>query len=148
MAIAATLHTLAAAVLMGGLAFLYFVMRPAAGSVDPGVRLPLWRRTFQYFLPWLIAAALLLPATGYYMIAADTDPPNGKIHLKHLASWLANALLIYVYLVPYRRMENAMGQGERPRAARHLVQIHRIMLCALIALVIASILGTQGRLIS
>ena len=142
MTVAATLHTLAAAVLMGSLFFLYFVMRPAAGSVDPGVRLPLWRRTFQYFLPWLIATALVLPATGYYMIAANADPPDGHFHLKHLLSWLSSGLLVYAYLVPYRRMENAMGQGVRPRAARQLVHVHRIMLCALIALVIATVLGT------
>ena len=141
MTVAATLHTLAVAVLIGGICFMYFVMRPAAASVDPGVRLPLWRRAFQYFLPWLITAALVLPASGYYMIATETASPNGNIHLKHLASWLANILLIYAYLVPYRRMETAMGQGERPRAARQLARIHFIMLGALIALVIAAILS-------
>jgi len=38
------LHLLAAVYWVGGMAFAYTVLRPAAGALDPPMRLPLWRR--------------------------------------------------------------------------------------------------------
>jgi uncharacterized membrane protein len=45
------IHLLAAVFWVGGMAFAYTVLRPAAGPLDPAVRLPLWRRVFARFLP-------------------------------------------------------------------------------------------------
>jgi len=46
------IHLLAAVYWVGGMAFAYTVLRPAAGALDPPARLPLWRRVFTRFLPW------------------------------------------------------------------------------------------------
>ena len=47
------LHLLAAVFWVGGMAFAYWVLRPAAGPLEPRLRLPLWRRVFGKFLPWV-----------------------------------------------------------------------------------------------
>ena len=50
-AIAATLHLLAAVVWVGGMFFAVYVLRPAAGPMEPSDRVPLWQRTFAKFFP-------------------------------------------------------------------------------------------------
>ena len=61
------IHLLAAVFWVGGMAFAYTVLRPAAGALDPGVRLPLWRRVFARFLPWVgvsVVATVRVPRTS------------------------------------------------------------------------------------
>src|SRR6185295_10823867 len=62
------LHVLAAVFWVGGMAFAYFVLRPAAGPLDPPVRLALWRRVFARFLPWVGLSIVVLLASGYGML--------------------------------------------------------------------------------
>jgi uncharacterized membrane protein len=147
MAVVAAIHVLAAAIVAGGLFFACIIMRPAAGSVDPGVRLPLWRRTFQKFFLWVGGAVLVLGASGYLLAQNSGAEASLELHIKHAFGWAILLLLVYIYVVPFRRMEHAMGQGERPRAAQHLRHAHRVMYLAL-ALALASIaMGAEGSLL-
>jgi uncharacterized membrane protein len=63
------LHLLAAAFWVGGMAFAYLVLRPAAGPLDPPARLPLWRRVFAKFLPWVGVSVVVLLGSGYAMLS-------------------------------------------------------------------------------
>lgn len=51
MVLALVLHSLAAAVWVGGMFFAYMALRPAAGALEPPQRLTLWRGTFDRFFP-------------------------------------------------------------------------------------------------
>src|SRR5580704_14753841 len=62
------IHLLAAVYWVGGMAFAYTVLRPAAGALDPPVRLPLWRRVFGGFLPWVGVSIVVLLLSGYGMV--------------------------------------------------------------------------------
>ena len=50
-AFALALHVLGAVVWVGGMFAAYMCLRPAAGPLDPPVRLKLWRAFFQKFFP-------------------------------------------------------------------------------------------------
>ena len=62
------LHVLAAMFWVGGMAFAYTILRPAAGPLDAPVRLALWRRVFTSFLPWVGISIVVLLISGYAMI--------------------------------------------------------------------------------
>ena len=62
------LHLLAVLFWVGGMAFAYWVLRPAAGPLDPPLRLALWRRVFEKFLPWVGIAIVVLLGSGYAML--------------------------------------------------------------------------------
>jgi uncharacterized membrane protein len=62
------LHILAALFWVGGMAFAYWVLRPAAGPLEPAMRLPLWRRVFGIFLPWVGVSIAVLLGTGYAIL--------------------------------------------------------------------------------
>ena len=147
MSVVAAIHVLAATIVAGGLFFACIIMRPAAGSVDPGVRLPLWRRTFQRFFLWYAGAILAMNATGYLLAIGSGTTPTLELHLKHAFGWILLLLVTYIYVVPFRRMEIAMGQGERPRAAQHLRHAHRILYLALAFALLAMAFGAEGNIV-
>ena len=62
---------LGATVWVGGMFAAYMCLRPAAGPLEPPVRLKLWSAFFQKFLPWVWVAILLLLASGYWMMFDD-----------------------------------------------------------------------------
>ena len=63
--IAIALHTLSAALWVGGMFFAYQILRPvAAGQLEPPARLRLWSAVFSRFFPWVWLFVLLLPLTG------------------------------------------------------------------------------------
>src|SRR6266571_9346185 len=70
------IHLLAAVFWVGGMAFAYTVLRPAAGALDPPVRLPLWRRVFARFLPWVGVSIVALLVSGFGMIFLIFGKPS------------------------------------------------------------------------
>ena len=131
MAIAVTLHVLAAVIWVGGMFFAYFALRPAAQGFEPAVRLPLWTRTFTRFFVWVWLAVVLLPATGYWMVFRVM---GGMDHLPHYVNVMQGLALImimvflHIFFAPYRRMRQAVARGDWPDAGRRLGQIRKLVL--------------------
>ena len=126
MAIALTLHVLAAVVWVGGMFFAYMALRPAAATLDPSVRLPLWVRTFGRFFPWVWLAILLLPASGYWMIFGVFGGFAGAglhIHAMQGIGILMILIYLHVFFAPYRRLRQAVTTQNWPEAGRRLGQI-------------------------
>lgn len=130
MAVAITLHVLAAVIWVGGMFFAYMALRPAAGVLDPNVRLPLWARTFARFFPWVWAAVVLLPATGYWMIFNVFGGFAGAalhIHAMQGLGILMALIFLHVFFAPYRRLRQAVATQNWPEAARRLGQIRMLI---------------------
>src|SRR5215472_7610553 len=66
--VALILHSLSAVVWVGGMFFAYQVLRPGTAALDPALRFLLWSRVLGRFFSWVIAAIVLLLATGYALI--------------------------------------------------------------------------------
>lgn len=130
MAIVLTLHVLAAVIWVGGMFFAYMALRPAAGVLDPSVRLPLWLRTFGRFFPWVWAAVLLLPATGYWMIFGvfgGFASVAWNIHAMQGIGILMFLIFMHLFFGPYRRLRQAVATQNWPEGARRLSQIRWLM---------------------
>jgi uncharacterized membrane protein len=142
------LHFLAAIFWVGGMAFAYWVLRPAAGPLDPPVRLPLWRRVFGIFLPWVGLSIAVLLGSGYAMLALYFGGFAGAptyINVMQGLGILMVLLYLHLYFVPWRRFRAALDQGALPDAAKALSQI-RMIVAINLALGIATVLvGGTGR---
>jgi uncharacterized membrane protein len=142
------LHLLAALFWVGGMAFAYWVLRPAAGPLDPPVRLPLWRRVFGIFLPWVGAAIVVLLGSGYAMLARYFGGFAGAplyINVMQGLGILMVLLYLHLYFAPWKRFRAALDQGALPDAAKYLNQI-RMIVAVNLALGIATVLvGGTGR---
>jgi len=142
------IHILAAVFWVGGMAFAYTILRPAAGQFEPPIRLALWRRVFAGFLPWVGVSIVALLASGAGIVLAvfggfDRLP----LYVNAMMGLGVVMALIYLYLVlsPWPRFRTAADQGAIAEAAAALDRI-RIAVAVNLALGIVTVLaGATGR---
>ena len=142
------LHGLAAVLWVGGMAFAYMVLRPAAGALEPPIRLPLWRRVFGRFLPMVGASIVVLVATGYGMMFLHFGGFKGAglyIHLMQATGLLMILLFLHLIFAPWPRFRDAVEQGALPEAARNLNQIRIIVAANLVLGAATVVIGATGR---
>jgi uncharacterized membrane protein len=141
-------HILSAVFWVGGMAFAYMILRPAAGALEPPARLPLWRRVFASFLPWVGVSILVLLASGFWMIfiifggmAAAPTYVNVMMGVGILM------MLIYLHLVfaPWKRFRRAVDASLWPDAAKALHQIRMLVGINTMLGVIVLVVGGTGR---
>jgi uncharacterized membrane protein len=142
------LHLLAALFWVGGMAFAYWVLRPAAGPLDPPVRLPLWRRVFATFLPWVGVAIVVLLGSGYAMLARYFGGFAGAptyINVMQGLGILMTLLYLHLFFAPWKRFRKAVDSGALPDAAKALNQIRQIVAINLTLGIAVVIVGGTGR---
>jgi uncharacterized membrane protein len=142
------LHLLAAIFWVGGMAFAYWVLRPAAGPLEPAVRLPLWRHVFGIFLPWVAVAIVVLLGSGYAMLAMHFGgSPSAPTYVNVMQGlgWLMVLLYLHLFFAPWKRFRAALDQGALPEAGKALNQIRQIVTINLALGIAVVIVGGTGR---
>jgi uncharacterized membrane protein len=142
------IHLLAAVFWVGGMAFAYTVLRPAAGALDAPVRLGLWRRVLARFLPWVGASILALLVSGFAMMfLLFGQPANMPPYVNAMATTGIIMMLLFLHLVfaPWRRFRAALDRGAPSEAAKSLNQIRIIVGVNLLLGVVTVIIGGTGR---
>ncbi len=146
--IALTLHAVAAVVWVGGMFFALVALRPATAPLDPGPRLLLWSRVLDRFFAWVIAAIVVLLASGYGMIFGVYAGFRGvglHIHLMQGIGIVMMLLFFHLYFAPWRRFRAALAEPDYPAAAGYLNQIRLIVMINLILGLITVAVGSSGR---
>ena len=142
------LHVLAAVVWVGGMFFAYLVLRPAAGPLEPALRLPLWRRVFGRFFPWVWAAVAALLLSGYAMVFWGFGGFRGvglHVHVMQATGILMMLLYFHLFFAPWRRFGAAVERAAWPEAGRQLDQIRRIVAINLALGLLTVLVGATGR---
>jgi uncharacterized membrane protein len=147
-AFALALHILGAVVWVGGMFAAYICLRPAAGALDPPVRLKLWRAFFTKFLPWVWVAILLLLASGYWMVFS-TFGGFAKlplyINLMQGIGWVMIALFLWLFHGRWLRFKRAVDASDWPTAAANLNRIRQIIAVNLPLGLLVVVIGASGR---
>ncbi len=146
MAIALSLHVLAAVIWVGGMFFAYMALRPAAASIlEPPQRLSLWQSTLRRFFFWVGLAIIIILASGYWMISQQYGGMQAAplfVHLMHGLGLLMMLIFLHVFFAPYRRLTKAINETRWPEGAKALNQMRILialnLLLGLIIVVIAS----------
>ena len=147
--VAIALHALGAVIWVGGMAFAYAFLRPAAGRALEGPqRLTLWREVFRRFFPivWISVAVLL--ASGYYMVFATFGGFAGAgmhVHVMHGLGLLMTALYAHVFFAPWRRLRRAVDAADFSRGPAELDRIRRFVALNLVLGLIVVVIGASGR---
>jgi uncharacterized membrane protein len=148
MTILAALHVLAAVVWVGGMFFAYMVLRPAAGPLEPPLRLALWRRVFSRFFPWVWASIAVLLASGYAMLFLHFGGfahAGLHIHVMQATGILMMLLFLHLFFAPWRRFSRAVETGALQDAAAALLQIRLIVAINLVLGLVTVAVGASGR---
>ena len=131
MPLAITLHVLSAVVWVGGMFFAYMALRPAAASLlEPPRRLPLWSGTFARFFPWVWAAVVLLPASGYWIIFSSFEGMDNvglHVDVMQVTGFVMIGIYLYIFFLPYQRMNQAITAGDFASAGKQLAVIRRLI---------------------
>ena len=142
------IHLLAAVFWVGGMAFAYTVLRPAAGALDPAVRLPLWRRVLARFLPWVGVSIVALLGSGFammFLILGKTSTLPPYVQIMETTGITMMLLFLHLIFAPWRRFRAALDRGALPEAAKSLNQIRIIVGINLLLGVLTIVVGSTGR---
>jgi len=148
MSIALGLHVLAAVIWVGGMAFAYAFVRPAAGALDGPSRQTLWRGVFARFFPVVWACVIVLLASGYYMLLAAHGGFGGAgphVHLMQALGILMMLIFAHVHAAPWRRFRDAVDAGDRQAGARNIERIRRFVAINLALGLIVVAIASGGR---
>jgi len=141
-------HILAALFWVGGMAFAYTMLRPAAGALDAPARLTLWRDVFRRFLPWVAVSIIALLVSGYAMMFMAYGGFRAPlfIHVMQGTGILMMLLYLHLYFAPWRRLQKAVRDADWPNAGKHLAMIRKLVAINLVLGVITVLVGSTGRL--
>ena len=147
-AIAIAIHALAAVIWVGGMFFAYMVLRPAAGALEPSIRLPLWLGCFERFFKWVWVAVVLLPASGYWIIFGVWGGLQGAgihVHAMQTIGIIMILIFLYLYFVPYRRFRDAVATSDWPAGGAALNRIRQLVATNLVLGLFIVVAGVTGR---
>ena len=142
------LHTVSAVVWLGGMFFALLVLRPATRPLEPPVRLQLWSRVLDGFFRWVIAAIVLLLASGYamvFVVFGGFANVGVYVHVMQGLGIIMMLAFFHVYFAPWARMRRALGRQDYPEAARQLNQIRLIVMLNLVLGIVTVAVGGGGR---
>jgi uncharacterized membrane protein len=141
-------HILAAVIWVGGMFFAHQMLRPAAGALEPAQRLPLWRRVFARFFPWVWISIVALLASGYGMVffALGGFARVGlHVHIMQGIGIIMMLAFAHLYFAPWQRFRRAVDAGDLAGAASQLEQIRMIVTVNLVLGLIVVVIGATGR---
>lgn len=124
------LHVLASVIWVGGMFFAHQCLRPAAiATLEPPLRLALWRGVFGRFFPWVWVSVIALLLSGQVMVAQMGGMAAVPIHVHIMVAigYLMAAIYAYLYFVPFAAMKRAVMVGEWPAAGAALNRIRMLV---------------------
>ena len=147
MVVLLAVHILGAVVWVGGMFFAYMALRPAAGALDPPVRLPLWRRVFERFFlfVWASVAALLVSGYGMIPLLGGFRGVGLHVHIMQAIGILMMLLFAHLFFAPWARLRRAIDAADWPTAAKNLNAIRLIVGVNLLLGLIVVVVGATGR---
>lgn len=120
------LHLVGVIVWVGGMAFAYGCLRPAAGALPPPQRLSLWVGVFSRFFPlvWAAIALILLSGGGKLaLVGMKAAPPAWHVML--LTGLVMIAVFVSIWFGPWQALKKAVAAEDWPSGAVALNSIRR-----------------------
>lgn len=112
------LHLIGVVVWVGGMAFAYLCLRPAAVELPPALRLGLWARVFGNFFPLVWGAIVLLIFSGVAMLleVGFKQAPLAW-HLMFVTGLVMSGVFASLWFGPWHAMKQAVRVEDWARAA-------------------------------
>lgn len=120
------LHLLGVIVWVGGMAFAYLCLRPAAAGLAPSQRLALWVAVFARFFPLVWASVALILFSGLTtMLRFGFDSVPGAWHWMMAVGLVMMAVFAWIWFGPWRALRSAVAAEDWARGAQALNRIRQ-----------------------
>ncbi|MBT3504859.1 MAG: hypothetical protein HN475_03710 [Piscirickettsiaceae bacterium] len=142
-----TLHLLAVVIWVGGMFFAYMALRPAAGLLEPPVRLTLWSHTFKRFFPWVWVSIITLLVTGFGIIkqSGGMGEVGPHVHIMLLLGIIMMLMFLHVFFAPHKKLALAVESQDWETGAKALNQIRLLISINLLLGLITTVVGSAGQ---
>lgn len=118
------LHVAGVVVWVGGMAFAWLCLRPAAMQLPPDRRLTLWAAVLQGFFPLVWISIVLIVLSGVAMlIEVGFGGAPGAWHVMTLTGLVMIGVFVSIWFGPWMAMRKAVDVDDWARAA---VEMNRI----------------------
>ena len=119
-------HLLGVIVWVGGMAFAYLCLRPAAVSLEPPARLTLWAAVLARFFPlvWISVVAIIGSGLAMMLNRGFAGAPEAW-HVMFAVGLVMAGIYLYVWFVPWRRLRTAVAHQNWPQGAAALGRIRQ-----------------------
>lgn len=120
------LHLVGVVTWVGGMAFAYLCLRPAAGMLPPAQRLALWAGVFERFfrLVWISIALILLSGLGMLAAVGFANAPKAW-HLMLLIGLAMIGIFVSLWFGAWPRLQQAVKTEDWARGAAALNTIRQ-----------------------
>ncbi len=149
MPIAISLHLLAVIIWVGGMFFAHQALRPVAASLlEPDKRLPLWSGVFSRFFPWVWLSIVILLTSGFWMtfeLYGSIANSHNNIHIMLGLGSIMVVIFMYIFFLPYKRLNQFISDNDFPSAAGQLAKIRKAVGFNLILGLVVSVIAAGGR---
>ena len=125
-----SLHVLAALVWVGGMFFAWMVLRPAAATLQPSERLPLWVEVFRRFFRWVWVSVLVLPISGIGVWHLRFEGLAGAPRYVHIMAGLylvMLALFLRIQLLQLPALERSLAAQNWSEGGAALGKIRQLV---------------------
>lgn len=138
-------HLLGVIVWVGGMALLYFCLRPAAMALAPAQRLPLWVAVFSRFFPMVWASIALILASGFGKLGAIgfANAPTAW-HVMLLTGLAMVIVFVSIWFGPWSALKRAVAASDWAAGAVALNSIRQRVAINLVLGVITVAIATLG----
>ncbi len=112
------LHVCGVVVWVGGMAFAWFCLRPAAMQLPPDRRLGLWAGVLRTFFPMVWISIALIVVSGFGMLI-ETGFARAPLawHVMLLTGVVMIGVFASIWFGPWRSMQQAVADEDWARAA-------------------------------
>lgn len=119
-------HLVGVIVWVGGMALLYFCLRPAAAALPPAQRLPLWVGVFSRFFPLVWASIALILASGFGKLGAIGfgNAPSAW-HVMLLTGLVMVVVFVSIWFGPWPALKRAVAAEDWAAGALALNRIRQ-----------------------
>ena len=149
MKIALLFHVFGVTVWVGGMFFAYLALRPAAATLDPPHRLPLWQGTLRRFFNWVWTAVALIFASGFSMVfmLGGFKVAGPHVHAMIAVGVVMTGIFAYVFFVPFTRLTAAVESGKWEEGGAALGTIRKLVAVNLTLGLATIAIATAGSLV-
>lgn len=144
-------HALAAVIWVGGMFFAHVILRPALATLEPPVRLAIWRAVFPRFFVFVWLSILVLLASGYgvLLLGFRGGFAGGPTHVDvmQLSGLVMMGLFVQLFFGPWQGFKRAFAAGDFAKVAEYQARIRHIVTINLILGLVTVFIGTVGSML-